>query len=463
MLFFAPIATDIIARAHQKLSENLYFCQPKSYLMTKTKSTPAYDVVVIGAGPAGLIAAGRASELGARVLVIEKMRSAGRKLLITGKGRCNISNDAYQSDYFKNIFPNGKYLKPAFGAFFSKDIVELLNAEGVETTVERGGRIFPTNNKALEVLNALMSWVRKRKVDFLYSSQVTKLIAEEGQISRVQIQRQGQTEQILCSSVILCTGGKSYPATGSTGDGYLLAEQLGHTIVPARPALVPLVTAGKMAADLQGLSLKNVTASVWVNNKKQKDAFGEMLFAHYGLTGPIILTLSRLVVDELNQKNKVKITIDLKPALDENKLDARLIRDLDANGKKQIENIFKSWLPSKLIPVFMEDLQIDGKKQGHQINAKERRKIMLMMKSLSFDVVDYRGFNEAIITAGGISTSEVDGKTMQSKNVKNLYFAGEVLDLDANTGGYNLQIAYSTAWLAANSLMKEQTKTNSNT
>ncbi|MGQ7870030.1 NAD(P)/FAD-dependent oxidoreductase [Sunxiuqinia sp. sy24] len=429
--------------------------------MTKKEHTSPYDVVVIGAGPAGLIAAGRASELGSRVLVIEKMRSAGRKLLITGKGRCNISNDAYQSDYFKNIFPNGKYLKPAFGSFFSGDIIQLLKDEGVETTVERGGRIFPTSNKALDVLNALMSWVRKRKVDFLYSSKVTELITADGRITGVEILRNGQTEQILSSSVMLCTGGKSYPATGSTGDGYLLVEQLGHTITPARPALVPLVTSGKMAAELQGLSLKNVTASVWVNYKKQKDEFGEMLFAHYGLTGPIILTLSRLVVDQLNQKSKVRITIDLKPALDENKLDARLIRDLDANGKKQIENIFKSWLPSKLIPVFLNELQIDGKKQGHQVNAKERRKIMLMMKNLPFEVIDYRGFNEAIITAGGISTSEVDGKTMQSKLIKNLYFAGEVLDLDANTGGYNLQIAYSTAWLAANSLVKNQKETNS--
>ncbi|KOH44018.1 BaiN/RdsA family NAD(P)/FAD-dependent oxidoreductase [Sunxiuqinia dokdonensis] len=422
--------------------------------MLKKEQAKAYDVVVVGAGPAGLIAAGRAAELGARVLLVEKMRSAGRKLLITGKGRCNISNDAHQSTYFKNIFPNGKYLKPAFGAFFSKDIIQLLANEGVETTVERGGRIFPTSNSALEVLNALMSWVKKRQVNIIYSSKVEQILVEKNQITGVRIDRNGQSETVSSPAVIICTGGKSYPATGSTGDGYQLAGQLGHSIQPARPALVPLITSGNMAAELQGLSLKNVNASVWIDNKKVKEEFGEMLFAHYGLTGPIILTLSRLVVDALDQKKQVRISIDLKPALDENKLDARLIRDLDANGKKQIENIFKEWLPSKLIPVFLNELQIDGKKQGHQMNSKERRKVMLLMKNLTFDVTDYRGFKEAIITAGGVSTSEIDSKTMQSKLIKNLYFAGEVIDLDANTGGYNLQIAYSTAWLAATSLAK---------
>ena len=424
--------------------------------MAKKETSSKYDVIVVGAGAAGLIAAGRAAELGAKVLLIEKMKSAGRKLLITGKGRCNISNDAHQSTYFKNILPNGKYLKHAFGAFFSKDIVQLLNNQGVETTTERGDRIFPTSNKALDVLNALMNWVKIKQVEIIYSSKVEELLIGNGSINGVRISKNDQSSIIYSKSVIICTGGKSYPATGSTGDGYQLAHQLGHSIEQARPALVPLVTSGKMASDLQGLSLKNVKASVWFNNKKHKEEFGEMLFTHYGLTGPIILTLSRLVVDELMKKNQVTIKIDLKPALDENKLDARLIRDLAANGKKQIENIFKSWLPAKLIPVFLEYLKIDGTKEGHQINSKERRSIMLLMKNLPFDTIDYRGFNEAIITAGGVKTNEIDGKTMQSKKIENLYFAGEVIDLDANTGGYNLQIAYSTAWLAANSCMKNK-------
>lgn len=423
--------------------------------MDKQEAHADYDLIVVGAGPAGLIAAGRAAELGANVLLIEKMKSAGRKLLITGKGRCNISNDGYQSTYFKNIFPNGKYLKPAFGAFFSKDIVQLLNNEGVETTVERGDRIFPNSNSALEVLNALLSWIKKRQVSILYSAKVEAIIQKNSVLKGIETSIKGEKKFLTAKGLILCTGGKSYPATGSTGDGYLLAQQVGHSIQPVRPALVPIITSGKMASDLQGLSLKNVKASIWINDRKTSEGFGEMLFAHYGLTGPIILSLSRQVVDELNNKNKVKISIDLKPALNENKLDARLIRDLDSNGKKRLENIFKSWLPSKLIPVFLEHLQLDGKKQGHQVTSKERRQIMLRMKNLTFDVIDYRGFNEAIITAGGVSTNEIDGKTMQSKLIKNLYFAGEVIDLDANTGGYNLQIAYSTGWLAASSFIQQ--------
>lgn len=424
--------------------------------MTQNKVDSIYDVIVVGAGASGIIAAGRAAELGGKVLLLEKMKSPGRKILITGKGRCNISNDAHLSTYFKNIFPNGKYLKHAFGDFFSNDIVQLLNQHGVPTTTERGERIFPTSNSAADVLNGLMQWLRNRKVEVSFSSKVEKIIVEHGRVAGIEMIKNGHEEFIKSGAVIICTGGMSYPGTGSTGDGYQFAEKLGHTIEPVRPALVPLVTSGNMASDLQGLSLKNVKASVWINNKKHKEEFGEMLFAHYGLTGPIILTLSRLVVDELLKKNKVSIHIDLKPALDENKLDARLIRDLDANGKKQLENIFKSWLPSKLIPVFLRHLKIDGKKPGNQVNSKERRKIMLLMKNLPFEVIDYRGFKEAIITAGGVSTGEIDGKTMQSKLVENLYFAGEVIDLDANTGGYNLQIAYSTAWLAANSIMAKK-------
>jgi hypothetical protein len=416
-----------------------------------------YDVVVVGGGAAGLIAAGRAASSGARVLLVEKNKTAGRKILVTGKGRCNISNDAHQSTYFKNIFPNGKYLKHAFGAFFSDDIVQLLTEQGLETTTERGGRIFPTSNSAVDVLNALMFWVKKQQVEIIYSAKVESLLTEGNVVKGVEIIRNGQNQTFFASSIIICTGGKSYPATGSTGDGYQLAGQVGHTVIAPRPALVPLVTSGKMASELQGLSLKNVNASVWSNNKKQREEFGEMLFAHYGLTGPIILTLSRFVVDELLKKNPVTITIDLKPALDENKLDARLIRDLATNGKKQIENIFKEWLPAKLIPVFLEHLKIDGKKAGHQMNSAERRKVMLLMKNLPFEVIDYRGFKEAIITAGGISTDEIDGKTMQSKIVQNLYFAGEVIDLDANTGGFNLQIAYSTGWLAASSCTNNHT------
>jgi predicted Rossmann fold flavoprotein len=410
-----------------------------------------YDVIVVGGGPAGIIAAGRAAQLGAKVLVVEKMRQAGRKLLITGKGRCNITNNAPVTEYFKNIFPQGRFLKHAFDRFFNNDIIQLLNEQGVETIVERGDRVFPVSDSAADVLQGLLKWMNRNKVEIIYEAKVNGILSEANKVTGITIQKFNQESRIDCKNVIICTGGRSYPATGSTGDGYLLAQSVGHTIEEARPSLVPIVTKGTLAADLQGLSLKNVNAIVWVNGRKHKEAFGEMLFAHFGLTGPIILTLSRFVVDEIRKKNKVEISIDLKPALDEQKLDARLVRDLNENGKKQIENVFKLWLPSKLIPVFMQILQIDGNKLCHQMNAKERRSTMLLMKNFRFEVIDFRGFKEAIITAGGVSLHEIDSRSMESRIIKNLFFAGEVIDLDANTGGFNLQIAYSTAWLAAES------------
>ena len=410
-----------------------------------------YDVVVVGAGPAGIIAAGRAAELGAKVLIVEKMRQAGRKLLITGKGRCNITNNAPVSEYFRNIFPQGRFLKYAFERFFNEDIIRLLNEHGVETVVERGERVFPASDSSADVLSGLLKWMNRNKVEILYEAKVTEILTDAKRVTGITVQKFSQNLQIEAKNVIICTGGRSYPATGSTGDGYQLSAHLGHSIEEARPSLVPLVTKGTLAADLQGLSLKNVNAIVWVNGKKAKEEFGEMMFAHFGLTGPIILTISRFVVDEIRKKNKVEISIDLKPALDEQKLDTRLQRDLAENGKKQIENIFKLWLPSKLIPVFLQTLGIDGNKLCHQMNAKERRSTMLLMKNFRFEVIDYRGFKEAIITAGGIRLEEIRSKTMESKIVKHLFFAGEVIDLDANTGGFNLQIAYSTAWIAGES------------
>ncbi|MFC1528262.1 NAD(P)/FAD-dependent oxidoreductase, partial [Candidatus Neomarinimicrobiota bacterium] len=260
--------------------------------------------------------------------------------------------------------------------------------------------------------------------------------------------------QITAKKVIICTGGKSYPATGSTGDGYILAKSVGHTIEPLFPALVPIVTKCNLTSQLQGLALKNVNATVLVSDKKQTEAFGEMLFTHFGLSGPIILTLSRFIVKELVNNNKIELSIDLKPALDNSKLDKRLLRDLNDYGKKQIENIVKLWLPAKLIPVFIKACGLDAAKKGHQITGIERSKIKSLMKDLRFEVTGHQPFKEAIITAGGITIKEIEPKTMQSKLAKNLYFAGEVIDVDANTGGYNLQIAYSTGWLAGESASK---------
>jgi predicted Rossmann fold flavoprotein len=414
--------------------------------MTSDKNT--WDVIVIGAGASGIIAAGRAAHLGAKVLLLEKMRRVGRKLLITGKGRCNVTYDGPFSDYYNNIFPNPRFLKHAFHSFFKDDILRILHDQGVETTTERGSRVFPVSNDARHVLKALLDWMGKKNIDIMVNVQVQELLKENNQLIGVRAMTENGQKEFLARSVIICTGGKSYPATGSTGDGYDLARQVGHSVVEPLPALVPLVTEGNVASKLQGLALKNINAITWVNGKKAREEFGELMFAHYGLTGPVVLTHSRFVTEQMNKGNKVEISIDLKPALDDKKLDARLIRDLNEHGKKQLENIFRSWLPSSLIAVFLELLQLNGKKLCNQVDARERKKILSLMKDFRFQITGHPGFREAIITSGGIPTNEIQSKTMESKLVKNLFFAGEVIDLDANTGGFNLQIAWSTGWLA---------------
>jgi predicted Rossmann fold flavoprotein len=408
-----------------------------------------FDVIVVGAGPAGLLAAGRAAELGGKVLLLEKMRQEGRKLLITGKGRCNITNDAAIREFITHVYPNGRFLQNAFSRFYSKDIIELLEKYGVKSTLERGGRYFPASNKSADVLKALLQWVHDLKVEIRCGQRVEKLVIENNKILGLQ----ANDKEFMSLNVILATGGKSYPATGSNGDGYELARRVGHSIEKARPALVPLITSCGIAQKLQGLNLKNVRASVWINDRKAGEDFGEMIFTHFGLSGPIVLTLSRIVVDELHKKNKVEITIDLKPALDEQKLDKRLLRDLNEHGKKKIGNIFRQWLPASMGPVFLELLNIDQDKECHQISSKERKQIRYLLKNFRFKIADHGSFKEAIITAGGIPTKEIFPKTMESKIIKGLYFAGEMIDLDAETGGYNLQIAYSTGWVAGDSAM----------
>ena len=412
------------------------------------------DIIVVGAGAAGMIAAGAAAESGAKVLLIERMERPGRKLLITGKGRCNITNTAGMPDFLSQIRPNNRFVRTAFSSFFSDDIISLLGRYGLETVTERGNRVFPASNKSSDVVLALLKYLEETKVEYITRSRVSELLIEDGRVSGVLIEKDGKSFKMNSKAVIISTGGKSYPATGSSGDGYKLAQQAGHSIVSLRQALVPLETGGEAAGKLQGLSLKNVTATLWINGKKSASEFGEMLFTHFGLSGPVILTLSRTAVDALKENYPVEISVDLKPALDEQKLDARLIRDLDSNGKKFLGSMFKQWLPSSLIPVFLDLLKLDPSKECHQLNSKERRKIMLLMKNFRFKVTGSRSFKEAIVTAGGVDTSEVDRKTMESRLKKNLYFAGEVLDVDANTGGYNLQVAWSTGWLAGTSAAK---------
>lgn len=411
-----------------------------------------YDLVVIGAGAAGLFAAGRAAELGAKVLIIEKNDRPGRKLLITGKGRCNITNIAPHREYIKMIQPNGRFLNHAFGHFFHEDVVTLLTIQGMKCVVERGGRVFPASEKSADVLAALLKWLADGQVVFKYRCQAMELLVEHATCKGVLIRNhKHQEEKIRGQCTLLATGGQSYPATGSTGDGYTLAAKAGHEIIALRPALVPVVTAGQLAQRMQGLSLKNVRATVWEDGRKTGDDFGEMLFTHFGLSGPIILSLSRLLVDGLNRKGNMEVSIDLKPALDEPQLNKRLLRDLDAHGKMKMANLFREWLPSAMIPVFLSENGIDPDKPAHQLTGEERNNVLRMMKNLRFHITGHRSYNEAIITAGGVSTAEINPKTMESRLVKNLFMAGEVLDLDAPTGGYNLQIAWSTGWLAGQS------------
>ncbi len=416
------------------------------------------QVIVIGAGAAGLMAAGQAAEMGARTLLLEKMDRPGRKLRIAGKGRCNLTNVAPLSEFISHFGPNGHFLRQAFHQFFISDLVAFFEELGVRTVTERGGRVFPASGQAQDVVDALVQWTGDLSVTLRTRSPVERLLVEGDRIVGVQVSKNQVFPKkpgfYRADAVIVTTGGASYPATGSTGDGYRLAESVGHTIVPIRPALVPLETAGDVAPRLQGLSLRNVTVRVWVNGKKQAEAFGEMLFTHFGLSGPIILSLSRQVVDALRLGQRVILSIDLKPALDEGKLDARLLRDLDAHGKQQFRTILKGLLPSKLISVCTDLMDIPPDKMAHQITSEERQRLRAWLKDFRLEVTGHRPFTEAIITAGGVDTREVDPRTMASRLVEGLYFAGEVLDVDADTGGYNLQAAFSTGWVAGRSVAR---------
>jgi len=421
-----------------------------------------YDVIVIGGGAAGLMAAGHAARLGARTLVLEKMSRPGRKLRITGKGRCNLTNTAPLPDFVEHFGPNGRFLYSAFQQFFADDLIAFFADLGVTTVVERGGRVFPASSEAGEVVDALARWAAAGGAAIKPGAPVERLVVQAGRVIGVQVgapaTRRGQTPRTppaaglyRAPAVIVATGGASYPGTGSTGDGYRLAAAVGHSVIPVRPALVPLETAGDVAARLQGLSLRNVSVTLSTDGKPQAGAFGEMLFTHFGVSGPVILSLSRAAVDALDTGGRVRLAIDLKPALDEAKLDARLLRDLDAHGRQQFHTVLKGLLPRTLIPVCCELARIPPDKPAHQVTAKDRRRLRAWLKGFYLDVTGYRSWHEAIVTAGGVDLREVDPRTMESRLVAGLYFAGEVLDLDADTGGYNLQAAFSTGWLAGRS------------
>jgi len=422
-------------------------------------------IIVIGGGAAGLMAAGKAAEAGAETILLEKMNRTAKKLRITGKGRCNITNIAPVQDFIQHFGQNGKFLRQAFSRFFNKDLIDFFKTLSLYTVTERGGRVFPESSEANDVANALTNWVKASGVSVKYNSPVSQLIIKDSRITGVKLGQDKQNKSqpnnphntiIEADAIIIATGGLSYPLTGSTGDGYRLAEAAGHTVSKIRPALVPLETRGKIASSLEGLSLKNITASVWINQKKFGDEFGDMLFTGTGISGPIILTLSKHCVDALANNKKISISIDLKPALDHNKLDERLLRDIKNFSGKAIKNMLKGLLPERLIQICLEQTNISPHKVSNQINAEERKRLRVWLKDFRLEITGHRPIEEAIITAGGVNTKEINPRTMESLLVKRLYFAGEVLDIDADTGGYNLQAAFSTGWLAGISAAQDK-------
>ena len=409
------------------------------------------NTIIIGGGPAGLMAAIFSSKNGDKVTIIEKMPSCGKKLLITGKGRCNITNNAEMDKFMENTPTNAKFLYGVFNNFTNKDIVELLGNEGVKTKVERGERVFPVSDRAQDVLDALLHILKKQNVQILTGSTVKKItIDNDKNVLGVELDNK---KEIKADKIILATGGKSYPVTGSTGDGYKLAKDLGHTITKIEPSLVPLTSYDGACKELQGLSLRNVAIKLYICDKVVYKDFGEMLFTHFGVSGPIVLSASSYLVktkniEEILKSNKVEIEIDLKPALTEEKLDAIILRDFEEQKNKQFKNSLDKLLPQKLIPVIIEKTNINENKKINEITKLERQKLVNELKHFKININGTRPIEEAIVTSGGISVKEINPKTMESKLIKGLYFAGEIIDVDCLTGGYNLQVAWSTGYTA---------------
>lgn len=404
-----------------------------------------YDVVVIGGGPAGMIAAGTAAVMGRKVLLLEKNEKLGKKLFITGKGRCNITNTADLEEFMRNIPKNSKFMYSAFKNLSNNDLIDLFKNLGLRTKIERGGRVFPESDKSSDVIKTLEKYLYNNKVDIRLKCKASRVKAENCCVTGVTLDN---GEFIKAEAVIICTGGLSYPQTGSTGDGYAMASELGHNVEELSPSLVPLVSDDDFIKELQGLSLKNVALKLYIDGNNIYEDFGEMLFTHFGLSGPIVLSASFFAADPLKKKKKVVVCIDLKPALSEEELDKRIIRDFETVMNKQFKNSLDELLPKKLIPVIIKKSGINEHKEVHQVTREERRELVKLLKGICVNITATRPVEEAIVTSGGICLKEINPKTMESKLIKGLYFAGEVLDIDAFTGGYNLQIAFSTGYTA---------------
>lgn len=406
------------------------------------------NFVVIGGGPAGMIAAGRAAELGARVVLIEKNREVGIKLLMTGKGRCNITNaEEDLKKFIKAYGINHKFLYTPLNNFTNQDIVSFFESRGLKTKIERGNRIFTVSDKSQDVVDCLKSYLTKHHVKILYDSPVEKIIKKDQQIEKIILCNH---EEIIADNYLIATGGMSYPGTGSSGDAYKWLKKLGHTVIEPKPALTPVIVKEDFIKALEGLSLKNVEVSLW-NKKKINAYFGEALFTDNGLSGPVVLNLSKDI--SLSSDKNLKLKIDFKPALDYPTLDKRIQKDFEEQHNKQFKNSLQKLLPKKLIPVIIKLSGIQETKQNNEITKTERKKLVKLLKEFELNITGLTGFKKAIITTGGVDVKEVDPRTMKSKLYDNLYFAGELLDLDGPTGGYNLQIAWSTGYLAAENII----------
>ncbi len=407
-----------------------------------------HKVIVVGGGAAGMMAAGVAAQNGCKVVLLEKNDRLGKKLAITGKGRCNVANSCPTEDVLKNVPRNSRFLFSALHSFPPEQVMDFFESYGCPLKVERGNRVFPQSDKSASVITALQRFLKEQKVE-LRRETVQALLVEDGKIKGVRTD-QGDS---YAPCVILCTGGCSYPLTGSTGDGYRLAEAVGHSIVEPRGSLVPLEEAGDWCAQMQGLSLRNVSVKL-VNQKKKAvyEDFGELLFTHFGLSGPTILSSSA----HMKQGDTYQIVIDLKPALDEQKLDQRILRDLEQYQNRTMENALQDLYPRTMIPVMLARAAIDPQTKANSLTKQERRRLLELTKAFPIEIAGTRPVAEAIITAGGIKTKEIDPKTMESKLVTGLYFAGELIDVDAYTGGFNLQIAWSTAHAAGQAAAEAQ-------
>ena len=404
------------------------------------------NIIVVGGGAAGLLAGIAATELGAQVMILEKMRTPGRKMLITGKGRCNITNNCEIAEIIRNLPGNGRFLNSALHRFSNDDMIYLLESHGLQTKVERGGRVFPVTDKAKDVVDTLLNIYREKGGKLLVDQTVSKILIENGCVAGV-VTNDGN--KYTADAVIITTGGASYPGTGSDGNGFTLAKACGHTIITLKPSLVPLESDSEYIKSLQGLSLRNVKASISCGETVLASEFGEMLFTHFGFSGPIILSLSKAVAEAFATGNKdLDLIIDLKPALDVQKLDLRIQRDFANYLRKQLVNGMKDLLPGRLISVVLDAAFLNPDKPINQVSKEERSRLVYNLKNLSFPITGTRPLAEAIVTAGGVSTKEINPKTFESKIVKKLYFAGEVIDVDGYTGGYNLQAAFSSGYAA---------------